>query len=67
MSSPSSWRTICANQNAGRHSIAHRALRAGAIIHRFLSGIAMEAERINSIANLLADIAQRETELRRYL
>jgi len=27
----------------------------------------MEAERVNSIASKLADIAQRETELRRYL
>jgi len=27
----------------------------------------MEAERINSLANQLADIAQREAELRRYL
>jgi len=27
----------------------------------------MEAERINSIANRLTDLAQRETELRRYL
>jgi len=27
----------------------------------------MEAERINSLANRLADLARRETELRRYL
>jgi len=27
----------------------------------------MEAERINSLANQLVDISQRETELRRYL
>jgi len=27
----------------------------------------MEAERINSIASSLTDLAQRETELRRYL
>jgi len=27
----------------------------------------MEAERINAISNHLADLSQRETELRRYL
>jgi peptide chain release factor 2 len=27
----------------------------------------MEAERINSLANLLADLTSREAELRRYL
>jgi hypothetical protein len=27
----------------------------------------MEAERINSLANLLADLTNREAELRRYL
>jgi hypothetical protein len=28
---------------------------------------AMEAERLNAIANRLADLKQRETDLRRYL
>ncbi len=32
-----------------------------------LRNIAMEAERVNAIANQLADLAQRAAELRRYL
>jgi len=38
------------------------------IIRRFSgTNTPMEAERINAIANRLADLARREAELRRYL
>jgi hypothetical protein len=44
---------------------------AGPAVYNFraFSGpdIRMEAERINAIANRLADLARREAELRRYL
>src|ERR1700689_1012727 len=43
------------------------ASRAGTDIISALPECIMEAERINSIASSLADLARRETELRRYL
>jgi len=44
-----------------------RAPRVGTAIIGVLPERIMEAERVNSIASNLADLAQRETELRRYL
>ena len=41
-----------------------------AVAYNYLFGLrklAMEAERVNAIANQLADLAQRAAELRRYL
>jgi hypothetical protein len=51
-----------------RHS-SWRGRRVPACIIRRFSGpdTPMEAERINAIANRLADLARREAELRRYL
>jgi hypothetical protein len=37
------------------------------IIRRFRQTAIMEAERLNAIANQLADLSRRSTELRRYL
>lgn len=54
-----------ANPNASRPDLA--GFPAPFAIIRPFSGNPMEAERVNAISNHLADLSQRETELRRYL
>ena len=59
---------VAANTITAESALAvHRGL-APYIIHGLISsGCVMEAEQLNLIANRLVDIAQRATELRRYL